>query len=188
MRTVRGDTRPAVSPSRWHTVHRQMRCVSPEPSPQGKPRASVLFNDRFGVRRHDLGGFDPGLDFILQLEEFSFREVLHLSMQELLGVPSFGEIQRTPFIGILKDEPFTPLHGFFVRLSFHRNLPFLQPAFPTPALTRAGRGGCSLTHQQRDLPRRSVDILRCTQERMGPLQPIPRPGRDPSPHSELGHR
>jgi len=49
---------------------------------------------------------------------------LHLSMKELFRIAPFGEVQRTSFIGILKDEPFAPLHGFIVCFAFHVDLPY----------------------------------------------------------------
>jgi hypothetical protein len=73
--------------------------------------------------------------------EFGLGKVLHLSMEEFFRITPFGEIERTPLIGILKDEPFAPSDGFIIRLSFHHPLLFSYPPFqhqPPPGLKGAG--------------------------------------------------
>jgi hypothetical protein len=89
----------------------------------------VFLNDRFGVGRHHLGRFHPGLDFVLQLSQLRLREVLHLAMKKFFRITPLGEVERTPFISILKDEPLTSPDGFIVRLSFHHASLFSYPPF-----------------------------------------------------------
>ena len=56
---------------------------------------------------------------MLQLLQFTLREILHLSMQEFFRITSLGEVKGAPFISILKDEPLVSLDGFILRLSFY---------------------------------------------------------------------
>jgi hypothetical protein len=73
--------------------------------------------------------------------DLGLGKVLHLSMEEFFRITPFGEIERTPLIGILKDEPFAPSDGFIIRLSFHHALLFSYPPFrhqPPPGLKGAG--------------------------------------------------
>src|SRR5262245_43645554 len=69
-------------------------------------------------------------------------------MQKFFRVTPFGKIKRAPFISILKDEPFVSFVGFILRVSFYHASLFSSASFPTAALTRAGRGGRSLTLQK----------------------------------------
>src|SRR5262245_47911342 len=69
-------------------------------------------------------------------------------MQKFFRVTPFGKIECAPFIGILKDEPFVSFDGFILRFSLYHASLFSLASFPTTALTRAGRGGRSLTLQK----------------------------------------
>jgi hypothetical protein len=78
---------------------------------------------------------------MLELLDLGLGKVLHLSMEEFFRITPFGEVERTPLIGILKDEPFAPSDGFIIRLSFHHPLLFSYPPFqhqPPPGLKGAG--------------------------------------------------
>ena len=114
-----GGKRPAdVSPfvpRRWQIGTVSLRNCAKRL--QGAPL--VFLNNRFWVSWHHLGGFHPGLDFVLQLLQFTLREILHLSMQEFFWITSLSEVKGAPFIGILKDEALVSLDGSIVRLSFY---------------------------------------------------------------------
>ncbi len=66
---------------------------------------------------------------MLELLELGLGKVLHLSMEEFFRITPFSEVERTPLIGILKDEPFAPSDGSIIRLSFHHASLFSYPPF-----------------------------------------------------------
>ena len=100
----------------------------------------VLLDNCFGISRHDLGRSHPGLHFMSKFLKLGLGKVLHLSMEEFFRIAPFSEVERTPLIGILKDEPFAPSDGSVNRLSFHHAV-FFSYLLSDTSPTRAERGG-----------------------------------------------
>jgi hypothetical protein len=72
---------------------------------------------------------------MLEFLQLGLGKVLHLTVQKLLRISTFGKVKGAPFIGILKDEPFASSDGFIVTLLFHHPQPFSKPPFqdqPSP--------------------------------------------------------